>query len=41
MRPNFSKTSLSDIMPEEIEAEAKEAAEISMGTEVSTLCGEY
>lgn len=36
-RPNFAKTALSTILPEEIEAEVKEAAEISMGTEVC-LC---
>ncbi len=35
-RPNFSKSSLSNILPEEVEAEVKEAAEISMGTEVLT-----
>jgi hypothetical protein len=34
-RQNISKTSLSTILPEEIEAEVKEAAEISMGTEIS------
>lgn len=34
-RPNFAKTALSTILPEEIEAEVKEAAEISMGTEIS------
>ncbi|KAJ2240263.1 Nucleolar protein 58, partial [Coemansia sp. RSA 454] len=34
-RNNISSTDLADILPEEIEAEIKEAAEISMGTEVS------
>ncbi|KAM7365483.1 hypothetical protein PAMP_016404 [Pampus punctatissimus] len=34
-RTNVSSTDLSDILPEEIEAEVKLAAEISMGTEVS------
>lgn len=34
-RTNISKTDLSDILPEELEAELKEAAEISMGTEIS------
>jgi nucleolar protein 58 len=34
LRPNYAKTSLADVLPEEIEAEVKEAAEISMGTEV-------
>merc|ERR1712055_430099 len=32
MRVNASKTDLSDILPEEVEAAVKEAAEISMGT---------
>lgn len=31
----MSTTDMSDILPEEIEAEVKLAAEISMGTEVS------
>lgn len=35
VRTNVSSTDLSDILPEEIEAEVKLAAEISMGTEVS------
>lgn len=34
-RTNVAATDLSDILPEEIEAEVKLAAEISMGTEVS------
>lgn len=34
-RTNVSSTDLSEILPEEIEAEVKLAAEISMGTEVS------
>ncbi|KAM9766861.1 nucleolar protein 58 isoform 2-T2 [Menidia menidia] len=34
-RTNVATTDLSDILPEEIEAEVKLAAEISMGTEVS------
>ncbi|KAM9327397.1 nucleolar protein 58 isoform 2-T2 [Pholidichthys leucotaenia] len=34
-RTNVASTDLSDILPEEIEAEVKLAAEISMGTEVS------
>jgi nucleolar protein 58 len=33
-RTNFVTTELEDILPEEIEEEVKEAAEISMGTEV-------
>ncbi|CAH2305955.1 nucleolar 58 [Pelobates cultripes] len=34
-RVNFSSFDLSDFLPEEVEAEVKAAAEISMGTEVS------
>ncbi|KAJ1793679.1 Nucleolar protein 58 [Coemansia sp. RSA 2399] len=34
-RSNISSTDLADILPEELEAEIKEAAEISMGTEIS------
>lgn len=34
-RTNVASSDLSDILPEEIEAEVKLAAEISMGTEVS------
>ncbi|XP_055844018.1 nucleolar protein 58 [Episyrphus balteatus] len=34
-RENMSKMDLSDILPEDIEASVKEAAEISMGTEIS------
>ena len=34
-RTNTATTDLSAILPEEVEQEAKEAAEISMGTEVS------
>ena len=33
-RLNADKTDLSEILPEEVEEEAKAAAEISMGTEV-------
>lgn len=35
IRTKFNKTDLSSIVPEEIEKEVKEAAEISMGTEIS------
>lgn len=34
-RTNCSKTDLSDILPEDIEESVKEAAEVSMGTEIS------
>ncbi|KAJ2469289.1 Nucleolar protein 58 [Coemansia sp. RSA 2322] len=34
-RNNIGATDLSEILPEELEAEVKEAAEISMGTEIS------
>lgn len=34
-RTNVATSDLSDVLPEEIEAEVKLAAEISMGTEVS------
>lgn len=34
-RTNVATTDLSEVIPEEIEAEVKLAAEISMGTEVS------
>lgn len=34
-RDNMSATDLSDILPEEVEQQVKEAAEISMGTEIS------
>ncbi len=34
-RTNVASSDLSDLLPEEIEAEVKLAAEISMGTEVS------
>merc|ERR1719270_2983007 len=37
MRVNAAKTDLSDILPEEVEAAVKEAAEISMGTEISDV----
>jgi len=37
MRVNASKTDFSDILPEEVEAAVKEAAEISMGTEISEV----
>jgi len=35
MRENAKTTDLSDILPEEVEEKVKEAAEISMGTEIS------
>ena len=35
MRTNAVNTDFGDILPEEVEAEVKSAAEISMGTEVS------
>lgn len=34
-RTNAVNTDLSDILPEDIEQEVKQAAEISMGTEIS------
>lgn len=34
-RTNASSTDFSEILPEEIEQELKDAAEISMGTEIS------
>lgn len=34
-RDNFASTDLSDILPEDVEEKVKEAAEISMGTEIS------
>lgn len=34
-RKNISSTDLSDILPEDVESDVKEAAEISMGTEIS------
>lgn len=37
MRDNASKSDLSDILPEEVENTVKEAAEISMGTEISEI----
>merc|ERR1711997_189210 len=37
MRVNAAKTDLSDILPEEVESAVKEAAEISMGTEISEV----
>ena len=37
MRVNAAKTDLSDILPEEVEVAVKEAAEISMGTEISEV----
>ncbi|OBT66360.1 hypothetical protein VE03_04825 [Pseudogymnoascus sp. 23342-1-I1] len=36
MRTNAATTDLSDILPEEIEAAVKAAAEVSMGTEITT-----
>jgi nucleolar protein 58 len=35
VRTNCSKMDLSDILPEDVEAELKEAAEVSMGTEIA------
>lgn len=35
MRENAKSTDLSDVLPEEVEEKVKEAAEISMGTEIS------
>ncbi len=35
LRTNAATTDLSDVLPEEIEEKVKEAAEISMGTEIS------
>jgi nucleolar protein 58 len=35
MREFTGTSDLSDILPEEVEAKVKEAAEISMGTEIS------
>merc|ERR1711997_666796 len=37
MRENASQSDLSDILPEEVESAVKEAAEISMGTEISEI----
>merc|ERR1712126_281095 len=37
MRENASQADLSDILPEEVESAVKEAAEISMGTEISEI----
>ena len=37
MRDNASQSDLSDILPEEVESAVKEAAEISMGTEISEI----
>merc|ERR1711997_774825 len=37
MRENASQSDLSDILPEEVESAVKEAAEISMGTEISDV----
>lgn len=34
-RENTAATDLSDVLPEDLEARVKEAAEISMGTEIS------
>ena len=36
-RENCKNTDLSDILPEDIETRVKEAAEISMGTEISDI----
>ncbi|XP_032685482.1 nucleolar protein 58-like [Odontomachus brunneus] len=41
IRDNIVKCDLSDILPEEIEEQVKEAAEISMGTEISEEDAEY
>lgn len=35
MRENFNESELSDILPPELEEKVKEAAEVSMGTEIS------
>lgn len=35
MRSNFNESELSDILPSDLEEKVKEAAEISMGTEIS------
>lgn len=35
MRENFNTTDLSDILPNDLEEKVKEAAEVSMGTEIS------
>ena len=35
MRTNTATTDLSEILPEEVEEKVKEAAEISMGTEIA------
>src|SRR5688500_14608955 len=35
VRQNAAKTDLSDILPEEVEQQLKEAAEVSMGTEIA------
>merc|ERR1711962_305260 len=37
MRVNAAKTDLSDVLPEDVEEKVKEAAEISMGTEISEV----
>ena len=37
MRDNASQSDLSEILPEEVETAVKEAAEISMGTEISDI----
>merc|ERR1719391_1545911 len=37
MRVNAASTDLSEILPEEVEVAVKEAAEISMGTEISEV----
>ena len=36
-RVNAAQTDLSDILPEDVEEKVKEAAEISMGTEISEV----
>ena len=43
MRSEISEANLSKILPEEVEEEVRQAAEISMGTEVlhTTLCTAY
>jgi nucleolar protein 58 len=35
MRENFNESELSDILPPDLEEKVKEAAEVSMGTEIS------
>ena len=41
MRQKTSQTNLSEILPEDVEKEVKEAAEISMGTEINDTDEKY